>query len=46
MVLAHFFAPGSGFRTVFVPGEWGIRPFKKIPRGLPVGGEMVRLGID
>ena len=28
------------FRTFFVPGGWGIRPFKKFPRG------MVRLGID
>ena len=28
-----FVTQGSGFRTSFVPGRWGIRPFKRIPPG-------------
>ena len=44
-VLAQLFCPGSGFPTFFVPGRWGIHPFKKIPQEF-ARGEMVRLGID
>ena len=37
-VFSTMFLPQvSGFRTFFVPGEWGIRPFKKFPGVCPGG---------
>ena len=43
-VLARFFCPRGRTFAPFVPGGWGIRPFKKFPGNRPYSGEPLLVG--